>query len=99
RATGASVTTVNMLAACFPLAMLGGFAAAGRLAHAGRIRAALVGGLGCLIAGAIAFTYRPRTTPPRGEPACTWPSPICTPSPDGPHSTSACTRRRDAISP
>jgi cyanate permease len=57
RATGASVTTVNMLAACFPLAMLGGFAAAGRLAHAGRIRAALVGGLGCLIAGSIAFTY------------------------------------------
>jgi hypothetical protein len=45
RATGASVLTVSLLAGCFPLAMLGGFVVAGRLAHAGRTRTALAGGL------------------------------------------------------
>jgi MFS family permease len=55
RATGASVLTVSLLAGCFPLAMLGGFVVAGRLAHAGRTRTALAGGLGCLIAGSVVF--------------------------------------------
>ena len=55
--TGASVTMLGLLAACFPLAMLGGLLLAGRLAHAGRTRAALVLGLALLIGSTIAFGF------------------------------------------
>jgi MFS family permease len=44
---------MSMLAATFPLAMLAGFALAGRLAHARRTRAALLVGLCCLLAGSL----------------------------------------------
>ena len=55
QATGSTNTTMSLLAATFPLAMLAGFALAGRLAHARRTRAAMVVGLSCLLAGSLAF--------------------------------------------
>ncbi len=55
--TGASVTVLSLLAACFPLAMLGGLVLAGRLGHLGRTREALLLGLGLLVAGAVAFAF------------------------------------------
>jgi MFS family permease len=53
--TGASVTVLSLLAACFPLAMLGGLVLAGRLAHAGRTRSAILVGLVLLMIGTVAF--------------------------------------------
>jgi len=55
RTTGASVTTVSLLAATFPLAMLAGFVPAAGLAHRGRTRPALLLGLATLLVGSLAF--------------------------------------------
>ncbi len=55
RSTGASVTTLSLLAACFPLAMLGGLILAGRLGSSGRTRGALLLGLALLVGGSLAF--------------------------------------------
>jgi MFS family permease len=55
QATGASLTTMALLAACFPLTMLGGFALAGRIAHGRHATAALLLGLGCLLTGSMTF--------------------------------------------
>jgi MFS family permease len=55
--TGASVTVLSLLAACFPLAMLGGLILAGRLGQAGRTRDALLLGLGLLVAAAVVFAF------------------------------------------
>jgi MFS family permease len=53
QATGSTDTTMSMLAATFPLAMLAGFALAGRLARARRTPAALLVGLCCLLVGSL----------------------------------------------
>jgi MFS family permease len=53
--TGASVTTISMLAAVFPLAMVGGLLVAGRLVHAGRTRTSIVIGLTGLAVGSFGF--------------------------------------------
>lgn len=55
--TGASVTTLSLLAACFPVAMLVGLVLAGRLAHDGRTRTALLLGLGLLISASLVFGF------------------------------------------
>jgi MFS family permease len=55
--TGASVTELSLLAACFPLAMLGGLIVAGRLAHVDRTRTALILGLGLLAAATLVFAF------------------------------------------
>jgi MFS family permease len=55
--TGASVTTLSLLAACFPLAMLGGLIMAGRLAGSGRTRGALLLGLAILVGATLAFAF------------------------------------------
>jgi MFS family permease len=56
RVTGASTTTIGLLAACFPLAMLLGFVVGGRLVRAGRGTTALLGALAVVAAGAAAFS-------------------------------------------
>ncbi|GEM_PF-1482230 len=55
QATGSTDTTMSLLAAAFPLAMLTGFAVAGRLAHARRTGAAMLVGLCCLLVGSLTF--------------------------------------------
>ena len=55
--TGASVTTLSLLAACFPVAMLVGLLIAGRLAHDGRTRTALLLGLVLLISSSLVFGF------------------------------------------
>lgn len=55
--TGASVTTLSLLAACFPLAMLVGLVVGGRLAHDGRTRTALLLGLALLISSSLVFGF------------------------------------------
>lgn len=55
RANDAPVTTVTLLAACFPLAMLAGFVLAGGLTHRGRTRPALLLGLTLVLAGSLLF--------------------------------------------
>ena len=55
QANGASVTTVSLLAACFPLTMLAGFVLAGGLTHRGRTRPALLLGLAVLLVGSLVF--------------------------------------------
>jgi len=53
--TGASVTTMTMLAATFPLTMLIGFVPVGRLVHRGHTKVALLLGLALLAVGSLAF--------------------------------------------
>ena len=53
--TGASVTTMTMLAATFALAMLVGFVLVGRLVHHGHTTFALLAGLGLLALGSLGF--------------------------------------------
>jgi MFS family permease len=53
--TGSSVSTMSLLAAVFPTAMLGGLVLAGRLVHAGRTRLCIVLGLVGLAIGSFGF--------------------------------------------
>ena len=55
--SGASVTTLSLLAACFPLAMLVGLVLAGRLGGQGRTRGALLLGLALLVASTLVFAF------------------------------------------
>ena len=55
--TGASVTTLSLLAACFPLAMLVGLVLAGRLGGQGRTRGALLLGLALLVTASLVFGF------------------------------------------
>lgn len=55
--TGASLTTLSLLAACFPVAMLVGLFVAGRLAHDGRTRTALLLGLVLLLSSSLLFGF------------------------------------------
>lgn len=55
--TGASVTTLSLLAACFPLAMLVGLVVAGRLGGQGRTRGALLLGLALLVTSTLVFAF------------------------------------------
>ena len=55
--TGASVTTLSLLAACFPLAMLVGLVLAGRLGGQGRTRGALLLGLALLVGSTLVFAF------------------------------------------